>query len=213
MTVPRTTGFVDKVVPAARSLPPNAAYLKHLELSGGDRLIRLASNENTDRPSPEVARALARAVEDANLSPPPVPPLARELAIRLGVELEQILVAAGSTEVIDATLRTFVRAGDEVLMPTPSWPVCRRRLHALEAKVVEVPLECREDAWSYDADAFLEAITPATKLIYVCTPNNPTGNPMAPSNVQRLADTGIPLLVDAAYSDFDRDTDVVALAR
>ena len=62
-------------------------------------------------------------------------------------------------------------------------------------------------------DEILEAITPATKLIYVCTPNNPTGNPMAPPDVKRLADTGIPLLVDAAYSDFDPETDVVALAR
>jgi histidinol-phosphate aminotransferase len=213
VTVSRTMGFEDRLVPAARSLPSNAEYLKHLELSGDERLIRLASNENTDRPSPAVARALARGFEDANLSPPPVSPLARELALRHGVELEQVLVTAGSTEVIDATLRTFLRAGDEVLLPAPSWPVCRRRLQALEARIVEIPLECGEDAWRYHADAFLEAITPVTKLIFVCTPNNPTGNPMAPADVRRLADTGVPLLVDAAYCDFDPGVDVVALAR
>jgi histidinol-phosphate aminotransferase len=213
MTVPGTAGFEDKLVPAARSLPPNADYLKHLELSGAEGLIRLASNENTDRPSPEVARALAASFQDANLSPPPVPPLARELARRHGVELDQVLVTAGSTEVIDATLRTFVRAGDEVLMPAPSWPVCRRRLAALEAIIVEIPLECGEDTWRYDAGAFLEAITPATKLIFVCTPNNPTGNPMALSDVRRLAGTGVPLLVDAAYCDFDPGVDLVALTR
>src|SRR5205823_2774034 len=107
MTVSRRAVFEDKLVPAARSLPPNAEYLKHLELSGGDQFIRLASNENTDRPSPAVARALAGAFQDANLSPPPVPTLVRELAVRHGVEAEQVLVTAGSTEVIDATLRTF----------------------------------------------------------------------------------------------------------
>jgi histidinol-phosphate aminotransferase len=213
MSVHGTAGFEDKLVPAARSLPSNAEYLKHLELSGSDRLIRLASNENTDRPSAEVARALARAFEDANLSPPPIPPLARELAHRHRVELEQVLVTAGSTEVIDATLRTFVRAGDEVLIPAPSWPVCRRRLQALEARIVEIPLYREEETWRYDADAYLEAISPGTKLIFVCTPNNPTGNPMALADVRRLAVTGIPLLVDAAYSDFDPDADVVALAR
>jgi histidinol-phosphate aminotransferase len=213
MSAPRTAVFEDKLVPAATSLAPNAEYLKHLELSGGDRIIRLASNENTDHPSPDVARALAAAFDDANLSPPPVPPLAGEIARHNGVEPEQVLVTAGSTEVIDATLRTFVRAGDEVLMPAPSWPVCRRRLQTLEASIVEIPLRGDDDTWRYDADAFLEAITPATKLVFVCTPNNPTGNPMALADVRRIAATGIPLLVDAAYCDFDPGVDVVALAR
>jgi histidinol-phosphate aminotransferase len=213
MTVHRTALFEDKLVPAVRSLPSNAEYLKHLEQSSGEGLIRLASNENTDHPSPAVARALARAFEDSNLSPPPVPELARELALRHGVAVEQILVTAGSTEVIDATLRTFVRAGDECVMPAPSWPVCRRRLQALEANIVEVSLECGEDMWRFDTDAFLNACTPATKLIFVCTPNNPTGNPMAPADLRRLAEVGVPLLVDAAYCDFDPGAYVMALAR
>src|SRR5205823_6652295 len=144
VTIERTAGFEDKPVPAARMLPSNAEYLEHLALSGGEGVIRLASNENTDRLSPAVARALARAFEDANLSPPPISPLARELALRHAVEVEQVLVTAGSTEVIDATLRTFLRAGDEVVIPAPSWPVCRRRLQALEASIVEVPLVCGE---------------------------------------------------------------------
>jgi histidinol-phosphate aminotransferase len=208
-----TAAFEAKLVPAARSLPPNAAYLKHLSLSGGDGLIRLASNENTDQPSPEVARALERSFGDANLSPPPVPPLASELARRHGVALGQVLVTAGSTEVIDATLRTFVRAGEEVLVPAPSWPVCRRRLEALEASIVEIPVLCDEDTWRYDVDAFLDAITPATKLIVVCSPNNPTGNPMAFGDARRLAATGLPLLLDGAYCDFDPSVDMVALVR
>jgi histidinol-phosphate aminotransferase len=209
----RTAGFQDRLVPAARTLSPNAEYLKHLELSGGDRLIRLASNENTDHPSPEVARALARAFDDANLSPPPVPPLVGELARRHRVDLDQVLVTAGSTEVIDATLRTFVRAGDEVVVPAPSWPVCRRRLQALEADIVEIPLHCGENSWDYDAGAFLDAITPATKLIFICTPNNPTGNSMSLAGLRQLADTGLPVLIDAAYYDFDPHAGVIALAR
>lgn len=207
------SGFQDRLVPAARTLPPNAEYLRHLELSGGDRLIRLASNENTDHPSPEVAMALARAFEDANLSPPPVPPLAGELARRHRVDVDQVLVGAGSTEVIDATLRTFVRAGEEVVVPAPSWPVCRRRLQALEADIVDVPLDCGEDSWRYDAGAFLDAITPATKLIFICTPNNPTGNSMSLVGLRQLAETGLPLLIDAAYYDFEPEAGVIDLAR
>jgi histidinol-phosphate aminotransferase len=213
MSANRTSSFQDRLVPAARTLPSNAEYLRHLALSGDDRLIRLASNENTDHPSTQVAAALARAFDDANLSPPPVPPLARELARRHDVGLDQVLVTAGSTEVIDATLRTFVRAGDEVVTPAPSWPVCRRRLQALEADIVDIPLHCGEDSWRYDAGAFLDAITPATKLIFVCTPNNPTGNSMPLDGLARLAETGVPLLIDAAYYDFDPRAGVIALAR
>lgn len=213
MTRRSSRGLAGYLVPAARELPSNASYLAHLAVSDGDdTLVRLASNENTEPPSPRVRAALERAYLDANLSPPPVPPLRRALAGRYGVEPGQVLVTAGSTEVIDATLRTFVRAGDEVVIPRPSWPVCHRRLQALEARIVEVPLDSDDESWRYDADRMLAAITPATKLVVVCTPNNPTGNAMSLDGVRRIADTGIPFLVDAAYADFDLDIDLTGLA-
>src|SRR6202020_3380650 len=90
--------------------------------------------------------------EDATLSPPPIPPLRLALAEYHGVGADQVLVTAGSTEVIDATLRTFVRAGDEGVIPEPFWPVCRRRLHALEAAIVSVDLEAGETSWHYDVE-------------------------------------------------------------
>lgn len=200
------------LVPAARELPSNAAYLAHLTVSAGDDgLVRLASNENTEPPSPRVRVALERSYDDANLSPPPVPRLRLALASRHAVGSGQVLVTAGSTEVIDATLRTFVRAGDEVVIPHPSWPVCRRRLQALEARIVEVPLAVDDESWHFDVGRILDALTPATKLVVVCTPNNPTGNAMPLDGLRRLADTGLPLLVDAAYSDFDGESDPTPL--
>jgi histidinol-phosphate aminotransferase len=199
------------LVPAATQLPSNVAYLQHLTRSEGSGLIRLASNENTEPPSPSVRAALAGSYDDANLSPPPVPPLRRELAQRHGVGSDQVLVTAGSTEVIDATLRTFVRAGDQVVIPDPFWPVCRRRLQALEADIIEVPLDAGETTWEYDAGRLIAAVTSQTKLIVLCTPNNPTGNAMALADVRRIADLGLPLLIDAAYSDFDPAVDLMAL--
>ena len=199
------------LVPAALGLPSNAAYLAHLSKSAGPGLIRLASNENTEPPSPNVRAALAAAYEDANLSPPPVPPLRLALAERHGVGRDQVLVTAGSTEVIDATLRTFVRAGDEVVIPEPSWPVCRRRLQALEANIVGVELEAGEESWQYDVDRLIAAVTPQTRLIVLCTPNNPTGNAMGLADVRRLAQLQLPLLIDAAYSDFDPAVDLMGL--
>jgi histidinol-phosphate aminotransferase len=202
----------DLLVPAAHRLPSNAEYLAHLGVAAADStLIRLASNENTEPPSPRVREALARAYDDANLSPPPVPPLRHALAARYGVGVERVLVGAGSTELIDATLRAFVRAGDEVVLPTPSWPVFRRRLEALEAEIVDVPLVAGEDAYAYDVDALLGAVTSRTKLLIVCSPNNPTGNAMPIGELRRCAVAGPLLLLDAAYADFDTGGDVMRL--
>jgi histidinol-phosphate aminotransferase len=200
------------LVPAATELPSNAEYLAHLEVAGSDRdLIRLASNENTEPPSPRVREALARAYDDANLSPPPRPPVRLALAERFGVAPDRVLVGAGSTELIEAAIRTFVRAGDEVVVPDPSWPVFRRRLTALEANTVAVPLTATEHTYVYDPDALLAAVSDRTKLIVLCSPNNPTGNSMSVDDVRRCAEAGPMVLLDAAYADFDPDVDLSPL--
>lgn len=196
------------LVPAAHELPSNADYLAHLDVAAADReLIRLASNENTEPPSPAVREALVRAYEDANLSPPTRSEVRVELAGRFGVTPDRVLVGAGSTELIDAALRTFLRAGDEVILPTPSWPVFKRRLAALEAHIVEVPLVVTEFTYAYDVDALLAAVTDKTKLIVLCSPNNPTGNSMAIDDIRRCAEAGPMLLLDAAYADFEPEVD------
>jgi histidinol-phosphate aminotransferase len=125
--------------------------------------------------------------------------------------MSRILVTAGSTEVIEATLRTFVTAGDEVVIPAPSWPVYRRRLQALDASVTEVPLRASEDTWSYEGCDFLGAIGAGTRLVIVCSPNNPTGNSMAVEDLAQIAATGVPLLVDGAYWDFGPRVDAMSL--
>lgn len=204
--------FAQLLVPAAQALPSNAEYLAHLGVSAADAgLIRLASNENTEPPSPLVRDALTRAYDDANLSPPPRPRVLVALAERFGVPPERVLVGAGSTELIEAIMRTFVRAGDEVVIPAPSWPVFKRRLTALEARIVEVPLTRSELTFTYDVDALIDALSERTKLVIVCSPNNPTGNSMTLDDVRRLADAAPMLLVDAAYADFDAEIDLSRL--
>jgi histidinol-phosphate aminotransferase len=200
------------LVPAALRLPSNAEYLAHLTAAtGAEKLIRLASNENTEPPSPRVREALERSYGDANLSPPPQSPLHLALAKRHHVDPSQILVTAGSTEVIDAVIRTFARAGSEVVLPDPSWPVFRRRLEAVEARIVAAPLALDGDGYHYDTERFLSSITDETRLAIVCSPNNPTGNAMAMADLRRVAETGVPMLLDAAYADFDSAGEPMAL--
>jgi histidinol-phosphate aminotransferase len=200
------------LVPAAAALPSNAAYLAHLDLGAADpSLIRLGSNENTEPPSPRVREALERSYDDANRSPPGNPPLRTALADRFGVSADSVLLGAGSTELIDAAMRTFLRAGDEVVLPSPSWPVFGRRLVALEADVVEVPLQADERSYAYDVEALLGAVTDRTKLIVLCSPNNPTGNAIGVDEARRCAEAGPILLLDAAYANFDPERDLSPL--
>lgn len=197
------------LVPAAQRLQPTGDYLAHLDADPA--LVRLASNESAEPPSPRVAAALADAYGQAHRYPSTIPPLRRELAQRHDVDVGRVLVGAGSTELIDATLRAFVRAGDEVILPSPSWPVYRARLDALEADVVEVPLQAEQARFAYDVDALVAAITPRTKLVIACTPNNPTGNALGLDELRALARAAPMLLVDAAYAEFDPDVDSSAL--
>lgn len=209
------TDWLDRLlVPAAHRLPSPTTYLAHVDAAAADpKLVRLASNENSAPPSPHVRAALGAAYDDAHLYPPTFPPLRTALAHRHGVAHASILIGAGSTEVIDATLRAFVRAGDEVVLTTPSWPVCRSRLRALEARLVDVPLADDGNTFEFDVDALLAAVSHRTKMVVLCTPNNPTGNSIGLDDLRRCAAAGPLVLVDAAYADFDHEHDGSPLAR
>jgi histidinol-phosphate aminotransferase len=193
------------LVPAAQRLQPASVYLAHLDADPS--LVRLASNESAEPPSPRVAAALAEAYAHAHRYPSLLPPLRRELAARLELDVGQVLIGAGSTELIDAMFRAFIRAGDEVVLPSPSWPVYLTRLTALEAAVVKVPLRADASRFVYDIDALTQAITPETKLVVACTPNNPTGNALSLDELRALAEAAPMLLVDAAYAEFDPAVD------
>jgi histidinol-phosphate aminotransferase len=203
----------ERLVPAAKRLPSPSAYLAHVDAAAADpELVRLASNENGEPPSPRVRAALEAAYDEAHVYPPTVPPLRVALAERHRVSPASILIGAGSTEVIDATLRAFVRAGDEVVLATPSWPVCRSRLTALEARLVDVPLADDGSTFTFDIGALLRAVTRRTKIVVLCTPNNPTGNSIELDDLRRCAAAGPLVLVDAAYADFDLERDASPLA-
>jgi histidinol-phosphate aminotransferase len=200
------------LVHAAEQLPSNAAYLVHLEiLAKKPHLIRLQSNENTQPPSPRVREALEKAYNDANLYASPLHPLRVALAKRHRVSVEAVKIGAGATEGIEATLRTFVRAGDHVLLAAPTWPVYLRRFTALEAQITQVPLLVDGPTYRYPVDQMLDAITPETKLVVIVTPNNPTGNLMREEDMRRFLDKGCMVLLDQAYRDFAPENDLTGL--
>ncbi|HEV2681026.1 MAG TPA: histidinol-phosphate transaminase [Rhodanobacter sp.] len=139
-----------------------------------------------------------------NRYPEPQPAaLIEALAALYGVRREQLLVGRGSDEAIDLLVRAFCRAGEDAILIQPPtfgmYAVCAR---IQNAGVIEVALEAD---FTLDADAILAAVTPAVKLVFICTPNNPTGQLVPRASVERLAQAlaGRALLVvDEAYVEF-----------
>jgi histidinol-phosphate aminotransferase len=139
-----------------------------------------------------------------NRYPEPQPAaLIDTLATLYRVRREQLLVGRGSDEAIDLLVRAFCRAGEDAILIQPPtfgmYAVCAR---IQNAGVIEVALNAD---FTLDVDAILAAVTPAVKLVFVCTPNNPTGQLVPRASVERLAQAlaGRALLVvDEAYVEF-----------
>ena len=141
-----------------------------------------------------------------NRYPEPHPhDLAARLAALYGVEPGQLLPGRGSDESIDLVVRAFCRAGvDNVIICPPTFGMYSVAARIQGAAVREVPL-ARERGFALDVDAALAACDANTKLVFLCSPNNPTGNAMDPAGIERLLQRlgGRALVVvDEAYIEF-----------
>lgn len=139
-----------------------------------------------------------------NRYPDPQPAaLVSRLALLYGVRDDQLLVGRGSDEAIDLLVRAFCRAGrDAVLISPPTFGMYAVSARIQDAAVIEVPLDA---GFALDAAGLLDAVTPAVKLVFVCSPNNPTGGVVAIDVLEALAKAlqgRALLIVDEAYGEF-----------
>jgi histidinol-phosphate aminotransferase len=134
-------------------------------------LTRLHANEAPWRPAGDATAA------GLNRYPEPQPKaLVARLAALYGVPADMLLVGRGSDEAIDLLSRIYLRAGmDAILQCPPTFGMYRVAAHIQGAGVVDVPLE-RDRGWSLDPSRLLAAWRPAMKIVYLCSPNNPTAN-------------------------------------
>ncbi len=165
-------------------------------------IIKLASNENPWGPSPLAVAAAKRAMEAGELYPDGgCFELRRKLAAKWGLGADQFVIGNGSNEVIELLGHVFLGAGDEVVMGAPAFVVYKLVTLLFGAKAVEVPLV----NWRHDLAKISAAITPRTKLVYVCTPNNPTGTANTEAEIFAFV-RGLPehviAVVDEAYAEF-----------
>lgn len=129
--------------------------------------------------------------------------LVQALAALYRVRTEQLLVSRGSDEAIDLLVRAFCRAGrDAILIQPPTFGMYAVCASVQDAQIVEVSL-ARD--FTLDVDAVLAAMTPAVKLVFICTPNNPSGQSVERTAIERLLvalDGRALLVVDEAYIEF-----------
>ncbi len=113
------------------------------------------------------------------------------------------MLGNGSSEVFDNIFRCFLEVGDEVIQHTPCFGIYKLRCNILGGKLVSVPMIYKDrKTLEFDADAVLKAVTPKTKIIVIANPNNPTGNFMDAKDFVRIAETGIPFVIDEAYVEY-----------
>jgi histidinol-phosphate aminotransferase len=186
--------------PLALARPDILALTPYSHASWDPRLERLHANESPWRvPGDDSGAGL-------NRYPEPQPAeLVAALASLYGVAPSQLLVGRGSDEAIDLLTRAFCAAGrDAVLVCPPTFGMYAVAARIQGATVVAVPLR-RDDGYSLDVAALEAALSPAVKLVYLCTPNNPTGNEIPEAQVLRVlrACEGRALVVvDEAYGEF-----------
>lgn len=165
-------------------------------------IIKLASNENPFGPSPRAVEAAKRALDHGELYPDGgCFELRRKLAATHGLAADQFVVGNGSNELIELLGHVFVGPGDEVVMATPAFVVYKLVTLLFGARPVEVPL--RE--WRHDLTAMAAAITPRTKLVCVCSPNNPTGTANTEAELLAFARAlpgHVVAVFDEAYAEF-----------
>ena len=172
----------------------------------GDRSgLRLDFNENTLAPSPKVAEALQAISSGALTKYPERTPVEALVAAKLGLRSAQVLLTNGVDEAVNVLFSTWLDAGDRVLMPVPTYSMYEVYASGLGAEMVRVP---STDGFHFPYEALLAAITPATRVIALANPNNPTGSPVPREQILTLVERAPQAIVlaDEAYFHFHGET-------
>jgi histidinol-phosphate aminotransferase len=165
-------------------------------------IVKLASNENPLGPSPLGVAAATRALAQSELYPDGgCFALRQKLAAKHGLAPEQFVIGNGSNELLELLGHVFLRPGDEVVMGAPAFIVYKLVALLFGAKPVEVPLVNHR----HDLAALARAVTPRTKLVFLPSPNNPTGTANTAEEIAAFV-RGLPEHVvfafDEAYAEF-----------
>ncbi len=171
-------------------------------IPGVSRPVKLSSNENPLGPSPRAMAAFREAAVDLHRYPDGGAERLREaIARRFGLEKESIVCGNGSDELIALLTRAYAGLGDEVLFSRHGFLMYRISALAVGA----TPRSAPEKNLSTDMEALLAMVTPATRIVFLGNPNNPTGSYLTAGEMRELRRRlpgDVLLAIDAAYAEF-----------
>lgn len=171
---------------------------------------KLSSNENPYPPLPGVLEATEAALAGLNRYPDAGNALLYgALSERVGVEVDRLAAATGSVALIYHLLQAYAGPGDEVVYAWRSFEAYPIAVAAVGATAVQVPLT---DDFRHDLDAMAAAVTDRTRVVMVCTPNNPTGPALTQTELDAFlvkVPSEVVVVVDEAYLEFVRSDDPV----
>jgi histidinol-phosphate aminotransferase len=200
----RESAAAPRLREAVGTLPAYKAGKAPAPAPGGET-FKLASNENPYPPLPGVLAAAVAAAGSVNRYPDfGSGELLEELAAAHRVPVEHLAVGTGSVGVAQALIQITVGPGDEVIFAWRSFEAYPILTQISGAKAVQVPL--RDER--HDLDAMAAAVTDRTRLIFVCTPNNPTGTALHRAELEQFLDRvpgDVLVVIDEAYTEFVRD--------
>ncbi len=169
---------------------------------GLDRIEKLASNENQLGPSPKAVEAILKAVQEINFYPEATAyELKQELAEDLGVKEDNLVIGNGGEELLQIIAQTFINEGDEVIVASPSFGIYNTTVGLMGGVIHSVPFQDNR----YDMEGMLAKVNERTKLVYICSPNNPTGNIVTKEELEPLIKKlpeDVTMVMDEAYYEF-----------
>jgi len=193
-------------VPIRADLDSLPAYVPGRNVPGA---IKLASNESPEGPLPSVVDAITLAARQGNRYPDMGSwELVERLATELDVEQDQVAVGCGSVALCQQVIQAVCEPGDEVMFGWRSFEAYPIVTQVARAQPVRVPLDATH---THDLDAMLAAITPRTRIVFVCNPNNPTGTAIRRAALERFLDSvpsDVLVVLDEAYREYVTDPDV-----
>jgi histidinol-phosphate aminotransferase len=171
--------------------------------SFGADVLRFGGNESPYPPPPELRQAIAAAADRANRYPFGMEAsLVEALSTHMGCSPEQVMIAPGTSALVEAVIKGLGHPDREVVYPDSSYPAYRAAASAVRAQARPVPL--RADG-TCDIEGLAAACTDRTSLVIVCNPNNPTGGMAPTAELRTLIDAlpaGTLLMIDEAYWEF-----------
>ena len=166
-----------------------------------EAVVKLASNENPIGTNPSVMRAIAASAHKAHLYPDDsMYELKEALAVKYDVQENEIIIGAGSDQVLEFISRAFLDEKSSVLMTQVTFAMYEIYARQMGAKIVRTP------SFEHKADEFIEAYQKyKPKIVYICTPNNPTGDVISREDVLKIieaVDKHTLVVVDGAYMEY-----------